>query len=79
MASRASGCDEEIDRWCRLLETVDPELVPGWDEPWPRRCGRATPAPMPAAVVHGDFRLGNLLATGADITAVVDWEIWTRR
>jgi aminoglycoside phosphotransferase (APT) family kinase protein len=28
-------------------------------------------------VVHGDFRLGNLLVVGPDVTAVVDWEIWT--
>ena len=32
---------------------------------------------MPAAVVHGDFRLGNLLAVGATVTAVIDWEIWS--
>ena len=32
---------------------------------------------MPAAVVHGDFRLGNLLAVDATVTAVIDWEIWT--
>jgi len=34
------------------------------------------PAGTPT-VVHGDFRLGNLLAAGPDIAAVVDWEIWT--
>ena len=28
-------------------------------------------------MVHGDFRLGNVLATGAHIAAVVDWEIWS--
>jgi aminoglycoside phosphotransferase (APT) family kinase protein len=27
-------------------------------------------------VVHGDFRLGNMLAAGSRITAVIDWEIW---
>jgi aminoglycoside phosphotransferase (APT) family kinase protein len=27
--------------------------------------------------VHGDFRLGNLLASGTHIAAVVDWEIWS--
>jgi aminoglycoside phosphotransferase (APT) family kinase protein len=27
--------------------------------------------------VHGDFRLGNLLAVGASVTAVIDWEIWS--
>jgi aminoglycoside phosphotransferase (APT) family kinase protein len=32
---------------------------------------------LPAVVVHGDFRLGNLLAVGERITAVIDWEIWS--
>jgi aminoglycoside phosphotransferase (APT) family kinase protein len=31
---------------------------------------------MRPSVVHGDFRLGNLLATGSHINAVIDWEIW---
>jgi aminoglycoside phosphotransferase (APT) family kinase protein len=37
----------------------------------------SVPASCPPALVHGDFRLGNLLAVGARITAVVDWEIWS--
>ncbi|HXY94706.1 MAG TPA: phosphotransferase family protein [Acidimicrobiia bacterium] len=70
------GPAAEIDRWCRLLETIEPALVPGWE-------GVASglrvtqPTPTVARVVHGDFRLGNLLATGSEITTVVDWEIWT--
>ncbi len=32
---------------------------------------------MGPAVVHGDFRLGNLLAVDERITAVIDWEIWS--
>jgi aminoglycoside phosphotransferase (APT) family kinase protein len=27
--------------------------------------------------VHGDFRLGNLMATGSSINAIIDWEIWS--
>jgi aminoglycoside phosphotransferase (APT) family kinase protein len=70
------GPSAEIERWYRLLETVDPTLVPGW-----RDIGvslrTSVPAALPAAIVHGDFRLGNLLATGERITAVIDWEIWS--
>jgi aminoglycoside phosphotransferase (APT) family kinase protein len=67
----------EVDRWCRTLQTVDPAMVAGW-----REIGDAlrtsAPAPLaPAVVVHGDFRLGNLLAVGTCITAIVDWEIWS--
>jgi aminoglycoside phosphotransferase (APT) family kinase protein len=35
------------------------------------------PSALPSAIVHGDFRLGNLLAVGNRITAVIDWEIWS--
>jgi aminoglycoside phosphotransferase (APT) family kinase protein len=66
----------EIERWSATLTTVDPELAPGW-----REVGDALraglPAPVAPAVVHGDFRLGNLLAVGTEITAVIDWEIWS--
>jgi aminoglycoside phosphotransferase (APT) family kinase protein len=70
------GPSAEVDRWCQLLETVDPALAPGWSEV-ASLLRRHEPVAMPAAVVHGDFRLGNLLAVGATVTAVIDWEIWS--
>ncbi len=73
------GPDAEIDRWCRLLETIDPVLGPGLARRGRRAAGNASRRRCRPAVVHGDFRLGNLLAVGPDVTAVVDWEIWTRR
>jgi aminoglycoside phosphotransferase (APT) family kinase protein len=70
------GPGAEVDRWCQLLETVDPALAPGWSDV-ASLLRRHEPVAMPAAVVHGDFRLGNLLAVGATVTAVIDWEIWS--
>ena len=72
----AVGVDAEIERWCRALDTVDPLLAPGWQEV-AAGLRAAQPRAVASAVVHGDFRLGNLLAAGPDIAAVVDWEIWT--
>jgi aminoglycoside phosphotransferase (APT) family kinase protein len=71
------GPGAEVDRWCRLLETVDPALVPGWDAVANVMRARRPPTRSPV-VVHGDFRLGNLLAVGSRIHAVIDWEIWSR-
>jgi aminoglycoside phosphotransferase (APT) family kinase protein len=71
-----TGPREEVDRWCRTLRTVDQELVAGWQEVGDA-LRASVPAPLPPVVVHGDFRLGNLLAAGARITAVVDWEVWS--
>ena len=35
------------------------------------------PEPRGAAIVHGDFRLGNILFDGPVPRAVIDWEIWS--
>lgn len=70
------GAVEEIDRWSRALDTVDPALAPGWQQV--RDALKASvPTPLSAAVIHGDYRLGNLLAVGERIAAVIDWEIWS--
>jgi aminoglycoside phosphotransferase (APT) family kinase protein len=66
----------EVHRWCDTLQTVDPTLVPDWPAVRDALLGCA-PTAIGPGVVHGDFRLGNLLAVGARINAVIDWEIWT--
>jgi len=66
----------EVRRWCDTLETVDAALVPGWPGVRDALLRRA-PKAMGPSVVHGDFRLGNLMAVGARVTAVIDWEIWS--
>jgi aminoglycoside phosphotransferase (APT) family kinase protein len=71
-----TGPMDEVALWSRLLETIDPEMVQGWTAVRDRLQETAPPALGPV-VLHGDFRLGNLLARGPRITAVIDWEIWS--
>ncbi len=33
------------------------------------------PPPTPTVLVHGDFRMGNLIVDGSDLAAVLDWEL----
>ncbi|MCP9274804.1 phosphotransferase family protein [Mycolicibacterium arenosum] len=66
----------EVDRWCATLGTVDAALVPGWTNT-ADALRSSVPAALEPSIVHGDFRLGNLLAEGARIKAVIDWEIWS--
>lgn len=66
----------EVHRWCATLQTVDASLVPGWPDARDALLRCAPPAIGPS-VVHGDFRLGNLLCVGARVNAVIDWEIWS--
>jgi aminoglycoside phosphotransferase (APT) family kinase protein len=58
------------------LQTVDAALVPDWQGVRDGLLRRAPHAVRPS-VVHGDFRLGNVLAAGARVNAVIDWEIWS--
>ena len=57
------------------------EVLDGLDERHPafelvlRRLELARPEPRPATIVHGDFRLGNLLIGEQGVTAVLDWEL----
>ena len=71
-----TGPAEEVARWSTLLSTVDQTLVAGWEDV-AGALRSSVPVGDPAAIVHGDFRLGNLLAVGERIAAVVDWEIWS--
>lgn len=66
----------ELDRWERLLETVPEEIVPGHAELY-RRLAAAVPAPVTPVLVHGDYRLANMLFEGSVLKAVIDWEIWS--
>jgi aminoglycoside phosphotransferase (APT) family kinase protein len=66
----------EVHRWCDTLQTVDPALVPDWQGVRDALL-QCAPTALEPTVVHGDFRLGNLLAVGARINAIIDWEIWS--
>jgi aminoglycoside phosphotransferase (APT) family kinase protein len=57
------------------------EIVDGYDEPSPafeiglRWLEEHRPDPEAEVVVHGDFRLGNLLVDDHGLAAVIDWEL----
>ncbi|SNQ48665.1 Putative aminoglycoside phosphotransferase (fragment) [Frankia canadensis] len=63
-------------RWERLIATVPDDLRDGAAE-----CAAllraSAPPPLPPVILHGDYRLGNLLAEGSEVTGIVDWEIWS--
>ncbi|MCW2713582.1 MAG: Acyl-CoA dehydrogenase family er 10 [Frankiales bacterium] len=67
---------EELERWARLLATVDPDLCPGHQR-LHDRLAALVPAPVAPTLVHGDYRLANMLFVGPRLTAIIDWEIWS--
>jgi aminoglycoside phosphotransferase (APT) family kinase protein len=64
-----------LDQWQRS-EHRDHPLV----EPLAQQLADAVPAHTDSTLVHGDYRLGNMLITTADeprVAAVLDWEMST--
>ena len=71
------GLVDEVERWVRMFETVTDDLRPGFRDAAGALLA-TIPEPVPSTVVHGEYRLGNLLARGDDVVAIIDWELWTR-
>ncbi|WP_072803216.1 phosphotransferase family protein [Rhodococcoides yunnanense] len=67
---------DELDRWAKTLAAVPPELVAGGSELLGLLRADVPDAIAPT-LVHGDYRLGNILSQGTEPAALIDWEIWS--
>jgi aminoglycoside phosphotransferase (APT) family kinase protein len=67
---------DELARWAKTMSVVDQSLVVGADD-LRRALEASLPEEVPARIVHGDYRLGNILFDGGEPTAIIDWEIWS--
>jgi aminoglycoside phosphotransferase (APT) family kinase protein len=67
---------DELARWARTMAAVPPHLVPHADRLHQRLADSVPPA-VEATLVHGDYRLGNLICDGTEPVALIDWEIWS--
>jgi aminoglycoside phosphotransferase (APT) family kinase protein len=67
---------DELGRWARTMAAVPPDLVPDADR-LRQRLVESVPAAVTPTLVHGDYRLGNLICTGTEPAALIDWEIWS--
>ena len=67
---------EELELWCETMVAAAMDSDPAYV-----RLREAMHLDVPpathATLVHGDFRLGNMLFVGARPSAVIDWEIWS--
>ena len=67
---------QELDRWAELFATVGDELR-GEEVELHERLRQTIPAAQSPRVLHGDYRIGNIQFQGPELTAVIDWEIWS--
>jgi aminoglycoside phosphotransferase (APT) family kinase protein len=66
----------QLRRWSRQLEAAKDRDLPAMTEVR-RRLEADIPTPPRASIVHGDYRLGNLIVKEGRVQAVLDWEICT--
>jgi aminoglycoside phosphotransferase (APT) family kinase protein len=74
--SAVPGLGDPVDPLARCREqlAVVGEATPTMELAF-RRLAADRPPPRPPVVVHGDFRLGNLIVDGSGLAAVLDWEL----
>jgi aminoglycoside phosphotransferase (APT) family kinase protein len=69
--------ERQISRWKKQLDSSRSRELPGMDD-LIARLESSIPAASDGTIVHGDFRLDNLLVDDADqVAAVLDWEMST--
>ncbi|MEW2451479.1 phosphotransferase family protein [Streptomyces parvulus] len=70
--------DRQLRRWAKQLDASRNRDLPGIDE-LHATLGRELPRSPAPTVVHGDYRLDNVLIGGEDdtINAILDWEMST--
>jgi aminoglycoside phosphotransferase (APT) family kinase protein len=71
--------ERQVERWWRQWEASKTRVLPAIDE-LRRRLESSVPAQGPSGIVHGDYRLDNVIFAPDDpgrIAAIVDWEMST--
>ncbi|MFP4636092.1 MAG: phosphotransferase family protein [Nitriliruptoraceae bacterium] len=78
LARREAYIERQLKRWHRQLQEGRTRELPLLDEVHDRLAA-AVPEQGPAAIVHGDYRLDNLIVDPGEgrVRAVLDWELTT--
>jgi aminoglycoside phosphotransferase (APT) family kinase protein len=65
--------EDQMAEWREQLDTMgDTTATFEWAFRW---LAENRPTPSPPRLVHGDFRMGNLIVDGSGLAAVLDWEL----
>jgi aminoglycoside phosphotransferase (APT) family kinase protein len=67
------GAQDQLTEWRDRLDAMnDTTATFEWAFRW---LAAHRPAPSPPHLVHGDYRMGNLIVDGSELAAVLDWEL----
>jgi aminoglycoside phosphotransferase (APT) family kinase protein len=77
LSRREGYIERQLRRWQRQWEASRSREIPALEEVH-RRLQSAVPPQRRLAIVHGDYRIDNMVFdAGADVQAVLDWELCT--
>lgn len=76
LGPREGYAERQLRRWSRQWASQSGRVVPEW-EAVRDHLSRHFPAAQRLSVVHGDYRLGNLMVGDGQVRAVLDWELCT--
>lgn len=68
--------ERQIKRWTKQWEASKTHEIPAMEEAC-RILTETMPAQVGSTIVHGDFRLGNMIVRGGAVKAILDWELCT--
>ena len=66
----------QIKRWTRQWEASKTHEIPMMEESG-RILAERMPEQVGASIVHGDYRLGNMIVDNGEVKAILDWELCT--
>jgi len=68
--------EDQLVQWRERLETMDDTTATfEWAFRWLEANRPRKSEPSTTVLVHGDYRMGNLIVDGSDLAAVLDWEL----
>jgi len=71
--------ERQIGRWSKQYKATETETIPAMDQLITRLQGQMPPDDGQRTLVHGDFRIDNMIFAkdGTDCVALLDWELST--
>ncbi len=76
LGRREAYLARQLKRWKRQWEATKTHEIPEMEET-AHILEESMPEQLGSAIVHGDYRLGNMIVGGGRVCAVLDWELCT--
>jgi aminoglycoside phosphotransferase (APT) family kinase protein len=74
-AEGVTAAESELARWQQTYDAITPDPHPAIELTL-RWLGTHLPGPSPVGLVHGDYRIGNVIFGEEGLRAILDWELY---